>query len=160
MNKLLAIILIVLTVFLTNCSTPSNPVSQSNAILYNAKDTTQTKATPGADTETLQLATSISNQENEIDEYSDPAERFEFSSEIYQDALVVRKVQEELQLRGYDIGQVDGMMGPKTQTALSDFQRQQGILITDGEIDKQTLDALDLELIPSEELSPNEIYAE
>ena len=38
-----------------------------------------------------------------------------------------REIQQALLNRGYDIGQVDGMIGDKTRYAIQDFQRQQGV---------------------------------
>jgi peptidoglycan hydrolase-like protein with peptidoglycan-binding domain len=60
------------------------------------------------------------------------------------DSSTVRNVQQALQSKGYDVGSVDGVMGPKTQSALREFQQQQG-LTRSGRIDQQTLSALDVQ---------------
>ncbi len=39
-------------------------------------------------------------------------------------------VQRALAARGYDIGTIDGVIGAKTETAISDFQRRQGMAVT------------------------------
>jgi hypothetical protein len=60
------------------------------------------------------------------------------------DSSTVRNVQQALQNKGYDVGPIDGVMGPKTQSALREFQQQQG-LTRSGRIDRQTLSALDVQ---------------
>lgn len=56
---------------------------------------------------------------------------------------VVQDIQRNLQDRGYDVGQVDGMWGRRTAQALRNFQRDQDIQAS-GRIDQQTLAALGL----------------
>jgi hypothetical protein len=58
-------------------------------------------------------------------------------------ADTVRDAQRALQDKGYDVGGVDGMMGPKTQSAVRQFQQQQGIS-SSGRLDQQTLSALNV----------------
>jgi len=55
----------------------------------------------------------------------------------------VRQVQTALQQKGFDPGPIDGVMGRKTQKAISDFQRQQS-LTASGRLDAQTKSALGL----------------
>lgn len=55
----------------------------------------------------------------------------------------VRKLQQALADQGQDVD-VDGIWGPNTQTALREFQRQQGIDAT-GQPDQETLSALDVQ---------------
>jgi peptidoglycan hydrolase-like protein with peptidoglycan-binding domain len=55
----------------------------------------------------------------------------------------IREVQEALIHQGFNIGEVDGVMGPRTREALMAFQRQRGFRPT-GEIDQQTFAALDI----------------
>ena len=57
---------------------------------------------------------------------------------------VVRSVQQALKQKGYDVGSVDGQMGPNTENALRQFQQAQGISQT-GNLDQQTLSALGVE---------------
>jgi hypothetical protein len=56
---------------------------------------------------------------------------------------VVADVQASLQDQGYYQGEVDGLMGPLTRQALSDFQRDHG-LITTAALDQPTLTSLGL----------------
>jgi peptidoglycan hydrolase-like protein with peptidoglycan-binding domain len=53
----------------------------------------------------------------------------------------VRAAQQALKDKGHDPGAVDGRLGPKTQAALREFQRAQGMEST-GELDAKTADAL------------------
>ena len=59
-----------------------------------------------------------------------------------QDTL--RQLQEQLQNQGYQVGEVDGVMGPRTQQALTNFQRDQNLQAT-GQPDQQTMAALGIE---------------
>jgi peptidoglycan hydrolase-like protein with peptidoglycan-binding domain len=49
----------------------------------------------------------------------------------------IRQVQIALNAQGFDIGEPDGKLGPKTRQALIIFQRQNGLQTT-GQIDRQT----------------------
>lgn len=53
----------------------------------------------------------------------------------------VRELQKLLNEKGFDAGQVDGIIGPRTQHALSEFQKSEGIAAT-GNPDRATLQAL------------------
>jgi peptidoglycan hydrolase-like protein with peptidoglycan-binding domain len=55
-------------------------------------------------------------------------------------AQTIKQVQEKLKAAGYDV-QVDGIMGPKTQAALKEYQQKQGLQAS-GQLDQQTLAAL------------------
>jgi N-acetylmuramoyl-L-alanine amidase len=59
-------------------------------------------------------------------------------------AGTVREVQQALQNKGHDVGAIDGVMGPRTESALRDFQQKQG-LTRSGRIDAQTLSALEVQ---------------
>ena len=50
-------------------------------------------------------------------------------------------IQQALAARGYDIGTIDGVIGAKTEAAIADFQRRQGLTIT-GAATTQVLAAL------------------
>jgi peptidoglycan hydrolase-like protein with peptidoglycan-binding domain len=63
------------------------------------------------------------------------------SSTQSHDPQSVRDVQQALKQKGFDVGAVDGRMGPETQSALREFQRSQG-LPQSGNLDQQTLSAL------------------
>ncbi len=54
---------------------------------------------------------------------------------------LVREVQAALKDRGYDPGQVDGIMGPLTRDALRKFQEANGLAV-DGQLSDETLDKL------------------
>ncbi len=54
---------------------------------------------------------------------------------------LVRQVQERLHTAGFKPGAVDGTVGPQTRDALRWFQNTKGLIST-GEIDEKTLDAL------------------
>jgi len=43
--------------------------------------------------------------------------------------------------QGFDIGEVDGRLGPRTERALMEFQKRQGLQAT-GHIDQRTVEAL------------------
>ncbi|HEU0201829.1 MAG TPA: peptidoglycan-binding domain-containing protein, partial [Burkholderiaceae bacterium] len=58
-------------------------------------------------------------------------------------AVMVRSAQETLTRRGFDVGPIDGVLGPRTQGALREFQQQQG-LNRSGQLDEETLKALDV----------------
>ena len=53
----------------------------------------------------------------------------------------VRRVQQALQSKGFDPGPIDGVIGPKTEDALRNFQDRFGIKMS-AKIDNQTLYAL------------------
>jgi peptidoglycan hydrolase-like protein with peptidoglycan-binding domain len=52
--------------------------------------------------------------------------------------LEVQRVLSEL---GYDVGQLDGKMGPKTKDAVRKFQKDEGLAVN-GQLDRKTLAAL------------------
>lgn len=53
----------------------------------------------------------------------------------------VRELQKILNDKGFNAGSVDGVIGPRTQQALRDFQKSEGLAAT-GNPDKQTLQAV------------------
>ena len=59
----------------------------------------------------------------------------------YMTGETVRELQQRLQIRGYELGQADGIFGPKTYAAVLQFQRDAGLLV-DGEAGPLTLAAL------------------
>ena len=56
---------------------------------------------------------------------------------------LVKQAQEKLGAMGKQVGKPDGQMGPKTQQALKEYQQENGLQPT-GQLDQQTLSALDL----------------
>lgn len=61
-----------------------------------------------------------------------------------QDKETIKKVQQKLTEQGHDAGQADGVMGPKTQQALKEFQQKNQLQAT-GKIDQETLAELGVE---------------
>jgi peptidoglycan hydrolase-like protein with peptidoglycan-binding domain len=53
----------------------------------------------------------------------------------------VKAVQQALKDKGHDPGEIDGMMGPRTQAALKDFQTKEG-LKSSGKLDAETMTKL------------------
>jgi lytic murein transglycosylase len=60
-----------------------------------------------------------------------------------------REVQQRLIERGYDIGQPDGMIGPRTRTAIESFQQSAGLAV-DGRAGARVLRALQTPAPPKE----------
>jgi len=60
----------------------------------------------------------------------------------------IREAQMKLNQKGFNVGEPDGVMGPKTRDGLAQFQRQEG-LQESGDIDRQTADALGISNAPS-----------
>jgi peptidoglycan hydrolase-like protein with peptidoglycan-binding domain len=56
----------------------------------------------------------------------------------------VKAAQQALKDKGHDPGSVDGKMGPKTQAALRDFQKAQGMEAS-GDLDTKTTQALGMD---------------
>lgn len=57
------------------------------------------------------------------------------------DEKLIRTAQEALQQAGIDVGPIDGVLGPRTQAALREFQKQHK-LAQSGQLDEQTLNSL------------------
>ena len=55
----------------------------------------------------------------------------------------ILKAQDMLNQRGFNVGEPDGLIGPKTKRAIMEFQKIAGIPIT-GEVDQKLLQALEL----------------
>ncbi len=55
----------------------------------------------------------------------------------------VRDAQRTLRDLGYQPGPIDGVMGPRTQTALRSYQRTEGLPVT-GRLDPETMARLDI----------------
>jgi peptidoglycan hydrolase-like protein with peptidoglycan-binding domain len=56
----------------------------------------------------------------------------------------VKAIQQALKDQGHDPGDIDGIMGPKTQAALRDYQQKQGLKVT-GRLDAETSAKLGVE---------------
>ena len=61
------------------------------------------------------------------------------------DEKQVSELQNALHEKGFAVGRVDGIVGPKTMSAIRNFQSQEGLTAT-GQPDLQTLKALGLEV--------------
>jgi hypothetical protein len=72
------------------------------------------------------------------------SERDVTGSERMPGAEEVRQAQQKLNDMGYDAGHVDGIMGAETRSAISNFQRSEGLAAT-GQLDKQTMKALSID---------------
>ncbi|PYN05043.1 MAG: peptidoglycan-binding protein, partial [Candidatus Rokuibacteriota bacterium] len=56
----------------------------------------------------------------------------------------MKAIQQALKDQGHDPGDIDGIMGPKTQAALRDYQEKQGLKST-GRLDAETSAKLGVE---------------
>jgi len=56
----------------------------------------------------------------------------------------IRKAQQHLRSRGYQLGSADGIIGPQTITALRRYQSDNGLTVT-GKVDLDTLDSLGID---------------
>lgn len=57
---------------------------------------------------------------------------------------VVKQVQEKLNDNNFSVGKSDGIYGPKTRSALMDYQRSEDLEVT-GRLNRETLDSLGIE---------------
>lgn len=58
-------------------------------------------------------------------------------------SVTVRSAQESLQRNGLEVGPLDGILGPRTQAALREYQQKRG-LPASGRLDAETLQSLDV----------------
>jgi peptidoglycan hydrolase-like protein with peptidoglycan-binding domain len=58
--------------------------------------------------------------------------------QMSQNKELVKQAQEKLSAAGHDVGGADGIMGPKTQKGLKEFQQSKG-LQPSGQLDQKTL---------------------
>jgi hypothetical protein len=65
------------------------------------------------------------------------------SNQPTHDTSTVRDAQQALQSKGFDVGPIDGVMGPRTSAALREFQQQHG-LKGSGRLDRETLSELNV----------------
>jgi hypothetical protein len=78
---------------------------------------------------------------NDYPDYYYPDNRYYSDQSGYSSASLEVLVQEALARRGYYEGQVDGVVGPGTRSAIREFQRDNGLPVT-GRIDPQLVQAL------------------
>lgn len=67
---------------------------------------------------------------------------------MHQDPETVRAVQQALQKKGFDPGEINGVMGPQTQEAIRSFQKANGLKAT-GQLDAETTQKLGIEKSPA-----------
>jgi len=63
------------------------------------------------------------------------------TASTHMDSQTVRQVQQALRDKGHNPGPIDGIMGPRTQSALQAFQRSENLSGASG-LDQRTLDGL------------------
>lgn len=66
------------------------------------------------------------------------------NSQLSQNQDFVRQIQSKLKDQGYEVGAVDGIWGPATRQALSNFQRDKG-LEANGRLSPEVATALDID---------------
>ena len=67
---------------------------------------------------------------------------------MHQDPDTVRAVQQALQEKGFDPGEINGIIGPETQEAIRSFQKANGLPVT-GQLDAETSQQLGIAQSPS-----------
>ncbi|MCJ8309946.1 MAG: SEL1-like repeat protein [Rhizobiaceae bacterium] len=78
------------------------------------------------------------------EEWRGPSASQKSAAKPAQDSVSIMKAQDMLNQRGFNVGEPDGLIGPKTKRAIMEFQKSAGIPIT-GKVDKKLLEALDLQ---------------
>ena len=63
------------------------------------------------------------------------------TSDEQSNPTLVRSAQQALKQKGYDVGSIDGQLGPSTESALRQFQQKEG-LPQSGNLDQETLSKL------------------
>jgi peptidoglycan hydrolase-like protein with peptidoglycan-binding domain len=82
-----------------------------------------------------------SNRYAQLQRTAAPADQLSMDVVPSLDEDNIRKVQQALEEKGFDVGPIDGIVGPKTREAVRSFQDRYGMKAS-GEIDNQTLFAL------------------
>lgn len=111
------------------------PISILVAALFSASAIAAGQSSQGSSSE--------SKQPQAQSEQSQSPQSSAQSSQSGQGAELVKQAQEKLGAAGHDAGPSDGVMGPKTQAALKEFQQAKGIEAS-GELDQETLAALEI----------------
>lgn len=96
------------------------------------------------------------SEESNMYTYSQSSAKPEWADQIIS-LSDAEKVQRELNNRGHNVGPVDGLIGPKTQKGIQEFQESEELIVT-GEINQETLDALgvDVSLKQAQQETPEE----
>jgi peptidoglycan hydrolase-like protein with peptidoglycan-binding domain len=117
----------------TGTATPSNPMmtqpQSPGASGTPAAQNPDTITAPGSATNTYGVSPQASSQTNQMDQGTQAS------------PPQIQQAQQQLKSAGLYRGAIDGVMGPETQTALSRFQREQGLPQT-AQLDPQTLGRL------------------
>jgi peptidoglycan hydrolase-like protein with peptidoglycan-binding domain len=123
-------------------SSAGSPPAKSSADTTKSdapKADTSKSSAPQTDTSKSPAATTGSmGSEKKSDAKSDAMKSGPRDSAQSGDREQVKAVQQALKDKGHDPGEVDGAMGPKTEAALRDFQKKEGLKAT-GTADAETM---------------------
>jgi len=74
--------------------------------------------------------------------------------------LTTKDIQDMLSTKGYDVGKIDGVMGPRTEAAIKQFQKDNDLKV-DGKVGPKTRAAMEATQydVAVSELSPEDIYS-
>ena len=101
----------------------------------------QSQGTSGQQSQSAQGSTAGQQSGKQSSSAASGATSGQGSQKQAQSSDLVKQAQEKLKAAGHDVGPVDGIMGPKTQAGVKDFQQKKGLQAS-GQLDKQTLAAL------------------
>jgi peptidoglycan hydrolase-like protein with peptidoglycan-binding domain len=87
-----------------------------------------------------QIAFAGGDMKNQPSASQDQPQQQQQSTAPGMDQSTIKQAQEKLSSKGHDV-QADGVLGPKTQAALKEFQEKEGIQAS-GRLDQETLAAL------------------
>ncbi|MCZ6862424.1 MAG: tetratricopeptide repeat protein [Alphaproteobacteria bacterium] len=126
----------------------ATPVSSKSTGLPVAKDTPsqllKTSTTASLD-KVLPLSTDKSDTQVSSAAATDPSKaataRAGAGETVQSDENIVLLIQSRLKDQGFDPGPLDGLMGPRTRTAIGDYQRKYGLAV-DGKPSRQLLERL------------------
>jgi peptidoglycan hydrolase-like protein with peptidoglycan-binding domain len=90
-----------------------------------------------------QIAFAGGDMKNQPSASQDQPQQQQQSTAPGMDQSTIKQAQEKLSSKGHDV-QADGVLGPKTQAALKEFQEKEGIQAS-GRLDQETLAALGVE---------------
>jgi peptidoglycan hydrolase-like protein with peptidoglycan-binding domain len=119
---------------MNSTATPSSPMTTAPSASQPGMSGTQNPQTMSVPGQTSTYGSSPQANMNQMNQGPQGAQQQASQSEIQQ-------AQQQLKSQGLYRGAVDGIMGPETQTAVTAFQRQQG-LPQSAQLDQQTLDRL------------------
>lgn len=124
-------------------SDPNNPTTARTDTTYAANDTSapgsRSATSTDASASTSSMNTGTANGASATDSQPSPAGSDTARSLSREED--VRAVQQSLNDQGYDVGNIDGVWGPKTSGAVRKFQADHGLEAT-GRLDAETRTAL------------------